>query len=393
MIETAPNRALPTAALSAAEPLVLAMNLEQARLNLHLLLLEEDQATLLLLKHCLSQLDNGLDIWEMVSDKTSPQIIVQGVDFVQSNLVQTMQFLLNNPVARSSLLSLRFLSNFLIEVSDLCQSILYHDSAFTSYLHKLDQAAQTLKVARQKMIAGNTGLVAFVAYKQKTTVLSFDDLVQEGVIGLIKAVDRFDPYRGFQFSTYAIPWIKQAISRLIVKQEKIVRLPVALAERACAVFEAMRNAYQQTERWPSVEQLKLLCDLSEDEIKTIRNYYQATHSLDEVRDNAEEEGQALMARMKQQQFALPMDDLIERNLRQYLDRVVATLPEKEAAILNMRFGLKNHTETTLQVIADQLQVSRERVRQIQNEALKKLKNQFGCDLALFLEPNDSYENE
>ncbi|MDI1291518.1 MAG: RNA polymerase sigma factor RpoD/SigA [Methylobacter sp.] len=393
MIETAPNRALPTAALSAAEPLVLAMNLEQARLNLHLLLLEEDQATLLLLKHCLSQLDNGLDIWEMVSDKTSPQIIVQGVDFVQSNLVQTMQSLLNNPVARSSLLSLRFLSNFLIEVSDLCQSILYHDSAFTSYLHKLDQAAQTLKVARQKMIAGNTGLVAFVAYKQKTTVLSFDDLVQEGVIGLIKAVDRFDPYRGFQFSTYAIPWIKQAISRLIVKQEKIVRLPVALAERACAVFEAMRNAYQQTERWPSVEQLKLLCDLSEDEIKTIRNYYQATHSLDEVRDNAEEEGQALMARMKQQQFALPMDDLIERNLRQYLDRVVATLPEKEAAILNMRFGLKNHTETTLQVIADQLQVSRERVRQIQNEALKKLKNQFGCDLALFLEPNDSYENE
>jgi len=393
MIETAADRALPTATLSAAEPLVLAMNLEQARQNLHRLLLEEDQATLLLLKHCLSQLDNGLDIWEMVSDKTSPQIIVQGVDFVQSNLVQTMQFLLNNPVARSSLLSLRFLSHFLIEVSDLCQSTLYHDSAFTRYLHNLDQAAQSLKVARQKMIAGNTGLVAFVAYKQKTTVLSFDDLVQEGVIGLIKAVDRFDPYRGFQFSTYAIPWIKQAISRLIVKQEKIVRLPVALAERACAVFEAMRNAYQQTERWPSVEQLKGLCDLSEDEIKTIRNYYQATHSLDEVRDNAEEEGQALMARMKQQQFALPMDDLIERNLRQYLDRVVATLPEKEAAILNMRFGLKNHTETTLQVIADQLQVSRERVRQIQNEALKKLKNQFGCDLALFLEPNDSYENE
>lgn len=393
MIETAPNRALPIPTLSAAEPLALAMNLEQARQNLHLLLLEEDQATMLLLKHCLSQLDNGLDIWEMVSDKASPQIIVQGVDFVQPNLVQTMQSLLNNPVARSSLLSLRFLSNFLIEVSGLCQSILYHDPAFNSYLHKLDQAAQTLKVARQKMIAGNTGLVAFVAYKQKTTVLSFDDLVQEGVIGLIKAVDRFDPYRGFQFSTYAIPWIKQAISRLIVKQEKIVRLPVALAERACAVFEAMRNAYQQTERWPSVEQLKGLCDLSEDEIKTIRNYYQATHSLDEVRDNQEEEGQALMARMKQQQFALPMDDLIERNLSQYLERVVGTLPEKEAAILNMRFGLKNQTETTLQVIADQLQVSRERVRQIQNEALKKLKNQFGCDLALFLEPNDSYENE
>lgn len=97
-----------------------------------------------------------------------------------------------------------------------------------------------------------------------------------------------------------------------------------------------------------------------------------------------------MERMKQQQFALPLDDLIERNLGQYLDQAVSTLPEKEAAILSMRFGLKNQAEMTLQAVADQLQVSRERVRQIQNEALKKLKNQFGCDLMLFLEPNDSY---
>lgn len=161
------------------------------------------------------------------------------------------------------------------------------------------------------MIAGNVRLVAFVAHKYKTTALSFDDLLQEGVVGLIKAVDRFDPYRGYQFSTYAVPWIKQAISRLIVKQEKPVRLPVALAERACAVFEAMRKSYLQTERWPSVEQLKTLCDLSEDEIKTIRNYYQATHSLDE--ETEEDEGQALMARMKQHQFALPLDELIDHD--------------------------------------------------------------------------------
>jgi len=94
--------------------------------------------------------------------------------------------------------------------------------------------------------------------------------------------------------------------------------------------------------------------------------------------------------MKQRQFAQPLDELIDRSLGRYLDQVVATLPDKEAAILNMRFGLKNHTEMTLQAIADQLQVSRERVRQIQNDALKKLKNQFGYDLMLFLEPNDSY---
>ncbi len=169
-----------------------------------------------------------------------------------------------------------------------------------------------------------------------------------------------------------------------------MRLPVALAERACAVFAAMNHAYQQTERWPSVGQLKALCDLSEDEIKTIRNYYQATHSLDATRDAEEDDGLALMARMKQQEFALPLDELIDRNLHQYLDRAVATLPEKQATILNMRFGLRNYPEMTLQVIADQLQVSRERVRQIQNEALNKLKHQFGCDLELFLDVKDSY---
>ncbi|MFI3184439.1 MAG: sigma-70 family RNA polymerase sigma factor [Methylococcaceae bacterium] len=375
---------------SQVEPLALAMNLEQDRQTLQLLLLEEELATTALLNYCLSQLDSGLDSSEIVSDKAAERIIVQGVDFVQPNLVHTMQSLLNSPVAGSSLMSLRFLANFLIEVSVLCQSISCPDPAFNAYLHKLELAAKALHRSRQEMIARNIGLAAFVAHKHKTTVLSVDDLIQEGVIGLIKAVDRFDPYRGYQFSTYSIPWIKQAISRLIVKQEKIVRLPVALAEKACVVFEAMRNAYLQTERWPSVEQLKVLCDLSEDEIKIIRNYYQATHSLDEARESEEDEGQTLMARMKQQQFALPIDELIAGNLSQYLDQVVATLPEKEAAILNMRFGLKNHTETTLQVIADQLQVSRERIRQIQNEALKKLKNQFGCDLELFLEPNDSY---
>jgi len=362
------------------------MNMEQDRRELQLLLLADDQTTTLLLNHCLTQLENGVDISEIVSDK----IIVQGEDFVQVNLSQTLHLLLDNAVARSSLVNLHFLSNFLIEISGRCLSLPSEDFVFRGYQQKLGRSAKALQASRQKMITNNTGLAAFVAHKHKTTVLSFDDLLQEGVIGLIKAVDRFDPYRGFQFSTYAIPWIKQAISRLIVKQEKIVRLPVALAERSCAVFEAMRKAYQQTERWPSIEQLKALCDLSVDEIKTIRNYYQATHSLDAVRETQEDEGQTLMARMKQQQFALPMDELIAGNLNQYIDNVVATLPEKEAAILNMRFGLKNHTETTLQVVADQLQVSRERVRQIQNEALKKLKNQFGCDLVLFLEPNDSY---
>ena len=372
--------------VSEAEPLALAMQLEQARQHLLLLLLGDGQASALLHEQCLFQLNNGKDMSDFVRDNTDDALIVQDVNFVQPNLGQIDPQLLNGAAARSLLFNLHFTPGFLIEVAALCLSA----TDDSDYSARLTSAAQNLQRLRQQMIAANMGLVAFVAHKQKTTALGFDDLLQEGVVGLIKAVERFDPYRGFQFSTYAMPWIKQAISRLIVKQEKTVRLPVSLAEKAGAVFEAMRKSYLQTERWPSVEQLKTLCDLSEDEIKTIRSYYQATHSLDSASESEEDEGQTLMARMKQQQFAQPLDELIEHNLTQYLDQVMATLPDKEATILTLRFGLKNHTEMTLQAIADQLQVSRERVRQIQNEALKKLKNQFGCDLMLFLEPNDSY---
>lgn len=388
MIEAVLNAANSTTLVSETEPLSLAINMEQARQDLLSLLLADDEMLAFLIKHCLSHLDNDLDICQIISDKTVDAIIVQGSDFVQPDLVQYFRYLLKNSTDWSSLRSLHFLPGFLIEVSGLFLSTVRHRPAINGYRLELAQAAQSLQRLRQQMIAGNIGLVAFVAHKNKTVVLSFDDLLQEGVVGLIKAVDRFDPYRGFQFSTYAMPWIKQAISRLIVKQEKIVRLPVSLAERAGPVFEAMRITYLQTERWPSIEQLKQLCDLSEDEIKSIRSYYQANHSLDA--ETEEDEGLALMSSMKQQQFALPLDELIDSNLSQYIDQVVATLPDKEAAILTMRFGLKNHTEMTLQAIADQLQVSRERVRQIQNEALKKLKNQFGYDLMLFLEPNDSY---
>jgi RNA polymerase primary sigma factor len=235
------------------------------------------------------------------------------------------------------------------------------------------------------MIVNNTGLVAFVAHKHKTINLSFDDLMQEGSIGLIRAVDRFDAQRGICFSTYAIFWIKQAISRLIVKQEKVVRLPVALAEKASGLFEIMRNYYLEHQRWPTFHQLHTQCNLSDDEIKTVSSYYQATHSLDASLSEESDDDHTLMDSMQQHQFPSPLNELIDNNLALHLVNSVASLPENEASILNMRFGLQNQSEMTLQAIADQLNVTRERVRQIQNQALKKLKQQFGCELMPFLD--------
>ena len=149
----------------------------------------------------------------------------------------------------------------------------------------------------------------------------------------------------------------------------------------------MRNTFLQQERWPTLAELKACCSLSEHEIKTISSYYQSTYVNDASNDD--DNAMSVMEKMRQEQFTQPLDRLIETDLVSYMDRVVATLPEKHANILNMRFGLKNHTEMTLQAVADQLQVTRERVRQIQNEALGKLKQQFGFDLMLFLEPKDT----
>jgi len=400
-----------------SQPNSLAVQVEQARQTLLALLLENKQTNALIINRFLHDLNSGVDCSDLIVAKNSEdykrllQLLVNSqaaakqhqVVFGENNghgkvvqvenVVQLMgsEFAQQSLIARSVnrlLYSLHLLPVFLLDSAAQADGVLSTDTEDgADFKKRLGQAKRDLKNLRQQMISANTGLVAFVAHKYKTSNLSFDDLMQEGLVGLIKAVDRFDPDRGICFSTYAIYWIRQAISRLIVKQEKIVRLPVALAEKAATVFEAMRNCYLRYERWPSIAELKAACDLSEQEIKTISSYYQATHSLDAAIGD-DDDNLELMAKMQQHQFSLPLDELIDQDLAQYVDKAVASLPEKQAAILTMRFGLRDHTEMTLQAVADQLHVTRERVRQIQNEALKKLKQQFGFDLMLFLEPKD-----
>lgn len=344
----------------------LALNMEQARQQLQALLLENFQAVKLLTAYMDSVTDDSTDLPEAFTT----ECIVQNNDFVQPSVDHQRS---------------EFLPSVLLSVAD---RIGQQFELEPLYRVRLIDSRNQLNRIRQQMISANTGLVALIAYKHKTTSLSFDDLIQEGIVGLIKAVDRFDPHRNIRFSTYAVFWIKQAISRLIVKQEKVVRLPIALAEKASLVFDVMRSCYLESGRWPSLAELETQCGLPIEDIKIISSYYQATHSLD-ASLSEESDDLTLISTLKQQQFSLPLNELIATNLSLYLSKVVASLPEKEAAILNMRFGLKNQTEMTLQAVADQLHVTRERVRQIQNQALKKLKQQFGYELLPFLEPNDS----
>lgn len=378
-------------------PAVLAQEMEQVRLSLLELLMENSLASALLHEQIAGNIGEGIDYSIMHNARHPTNDIVQNQNFVQDILHAAASTLEEQTIATdngenassdSECSRIHFFPAVLIRIAgqilDAADPPLFIDQ---SYKRKVREYSRRLQALRQQMIVNNTGLVAFVAYKHKTTNLSFDDLMQEGIVGLIRAVDRFDPNREIRFSTYAVFWIKQAISRLILKQEKVVRLPVALAEKASAVFEVMRSCYLEHNRWPSQTELLSQCGLSPEEIKTISSYFLATHSLDAA-ISEENDDHTLMATLQQQQFALPLNELIDNNLSLYLSNVVASLPEKEATILNMRFGLKNHTEMTLQAIADQLNVTRERVRQIQNQALNKLKQQFGYELLPFLEPND-----
>lgn len=397
-----------------------ALRVEQARRQLLSTLLEPEKIAAFVAKQLLMDLSKGKDYAEILliksnddskhllqhylfeleeqdADSNSPRVCrlfvqqntVQEYDFVRLNQAQGLESHKVVCLVRQFMHKLHFLPVYLIALSERIENqmevIGYSDQI---YFKQLRENRLGLKHLRQEMIAQNTGLVAFVAHKYRTTLLAFDDLMQEGMVGLIKATDRFDPERGTCFSTYAIFWIKQAISRLIVKQDKVVPLPVALAEKSSPVFEAMRNTFLRNERWPTTAELKACCNLSEQDLKTISSYYQSTFETDGDNDG-EGDGMSVMEKMQQQQFTQPLDQLIDIDLVSYLDRVVSTLPEKQADILAMRFGLKNHTEMTLQAIADHLHVTRERVRQIQNEALNKLKQQFGFDLLLFLEPRDT----
>lgn len=401
-----------------SKPLVLANSVEQARRRLLAIMLENNDIANYVARQLLLELKKGGDCSDSVliknvedhkclmsrfvaefakPDSSSrldqhdayQQIVVQKTDFVQLDSAAIAERLQITSQALEIMRGLHFLPIFLISASELAQKQLAVTGRLEpAYKLRLQYARSELSRLRQEMIASNTGLVAFVAHKYKTHCLSFDDLMQEGMVGLIKAVDRFDAERGHCFSTYAVFWIKQAISRLIVKQENIVPLPVALAEKSSPVFEVMRKTYLEHERWPTLTELKDCCNLTEQEIKTISAYYQATY-IAEASNQDEDDGMSIMEKMQQNQFSQPLDDLIDSDLVGYMDKALATLPEKQANILTMRFGLKNHTEMTLQAVADHLHVTRERVRQIQNAALDRLRQQFGVDLMLFLEPKDS----
>lgn len=236
--------------------------------------------------------------------------------------------------------------------------------------------------ARQQLAGANNKLVLFIANQYKASFLDFEDLVQEGQSGLLKAVDRFDYRLGFQFSTYAGYWIRQAISRSLSRCERLVRVPCGQVAAINKVFRAKNELMARTGMEPSVNELAEHTKLSRDDLDAILAMSQTVLSLEGPED--EEDAFAPIDFLEQQVFTPAFSSMAEADLERLLAKAIGSLSPREAKVVCSHFGVDVDKEMTLQEIGAELRLTRERVRQIQVIALNKIKLNFGQQLMCFL---------
>ena len=237
--------------------------------------------------------------------------------------------------------------------------------------------------SRQRLAMANSRLVLFIANQYKGSFLGFDDLVQEGQIGLLKAVDRFDHRMGFQFSTYAGYWIRQSISRALSRSERAVRVPCGQVANINKVFRAKEELLSKTGVEVTVKELAEYTKFTEDEINTILSISQLPLPLEGF-DEDEEVSFAPIDFLEQQVFPHAFKKIAESELQSLMANALKMLSSREVKIICCHFGIDCDKEMTLQDIGSELNLTRERVRQIQVKALNLLRMHFGQQLMSFL---------
>ncbi|MGZ8186141.1 MAG: sigma-70 family RNA polymerase sigma factor [Methylobacter sp.] len=237
--------------------------------------------------------------------------------------------------------------------------------------------------SRHQLAAANSGLVFLIANQYTSGFSDFDDLVQEGQTGLLKAIDRFDYRLGFQFSTYAAYWIRQAISRSLSRCERVVRVPCGQMANIYKVLRAENELSSQNGRQPSGKELAEYTTLSLEEVNNILAIAQTTLPFDNAEDD-EGKSPAPIEFLEQQVFTHPFETIAESELEKLLNQAIKTLSSREKKVICSHFGINTAHEMTLQEIGTELNVTRERVRQIQIMALDKMKLSYGEQLMNFL---------
>ena len=237
----------------------------------------------------------------------------------------------------------------------------------------LDEAAARTHRAKGDLIEANLRLVVSIAKRYAHRGLPFLDVVQEGNLGLMKAVDKFEWRRGYKFSTYATWWIRQTIARAIADQGRTIRIPVHMIETLNKLVRTTRQLVQILGREPSPEELAGPMEMSEDKVRQLLKISRSPISL-ETPLSSEEEDRRLGDLIEDEAATNPQDAIVAENLNEHLNRVLGTLAPREAHVLRKRFGLGHWAHHTLEEVGQGFEVTRERIRQIETKALRKLRH-------------------